>query len=280
MPEALDRLPETAHSVYANYGDWTLVGYETPEQRYFPGDYLPVTVYWQVDQPSVQDYSLYLHATLDDGTVIGKVDSYPGAGRLRTSTWQAGGIYGDTYAIRLDPSSRAVSGLRVQVGWWDYESNMLVNAADGNELPLKSVMLDVGGFAPARIVQESQIIKSIDAINFGDAISLVGYRLDGQSLILSWRSTARLSTNYTVFVQALDTDNHVAGQGDAPPTLPTRYWQVGERFITQHTIAASDTIPLGTYHIILGWYDPVAATRLGISFPDNAYVLPESLIIR
>jgi hypothetical protein len=276
-PPVLEKVPDTARSVYARFGDVALVGYEVADQRYFPGDTLAITIYWQVIKPSTDDYSLYLHATLDDGTDVGKVDSYPGAGRLRTSAWQTGAIYADRYAITLDQSSQAVSQLRLQVGWWNYADKTLVNAVDQNDRPLDSVMLDVGGFAPRNTMQAVEGLTSVEAVTFGNAIRLIGYQLEGNNLSLLWRSAAPLASNDTVFVQALNADNQVMGHGDAPPTLPTRYWQVGEQFVTQHTIDASTPIASGSYRIILGWYNPDDGTRLSVAYPDNAFTLPAKL---
>ncbi len=278
-PQALGRIPEPARSVYARYGEVALIGYEVADQRYFPGDTVLITVYWQVINPAPHDYSLYLHATLVDGTVIGKVDSYPGAGRLRTSKWQAGAIYADTYGITLDKLSGAVSRFRAQVGWWNYVDKTLVDAVDQNNQPLKSVMLDVGGYAPDHTQETVENLTSVEPVAFGDAIELVGYRLDGTSLSLAWRSKAVLSANDTVFVQALDDNNEVVGQGDAPPTLPTRYWQMGEQFITRHTISASAPMRSGSFRVILGWYNPNDSTRLSVGYPDYAFTLPVKLTI-
>lgn len=275
----LEKVPDSARSVYARFGDVALVGYEMSDRRYFPDDALPITVYWQVIKPSTVDYSLYLHATVNDGTDIGKVDSYPSSGWLRTSAWQAGAIYADSYSIVLDESSEAVSKLRVQVGWWNYADKMLVNAVDQNDQPLDSVMLDVGGFAPKNTVQAADDFTTIEPVVFGNAIRLVGYHLERNTLSLVWQSVAPLTANDTVFVQALDANNQVVGQGDAPPTLPTNYWQVGEQFITKHTISASTPIAVGSYRVILGWYNPVDGTRLSVDYPDNAFVLPVDFVI-
>ncbi len=278
-PSVLEKVPDTVRSVYAHFGDLALVGYEVGDQRYFPGDTLPITVYWQVIKPSVIDYSLYLHATLDDGTDIGKVDSYPGAGRLRTSTWQRGAIYADSYAISLDQKSNAVSRLRLQVGWWNYVDKTLVNAVDQVNRPLDSVMLDVGGFAPRNSVQMIDGMTPIEPVTFGNAVSLIGYQLEGNSLSLFWKSVAPLTANDTVFVQALNANNQVAGQGDAPPTLPTRYWQAGEQFVTRHIIKSTLPIEFGSYRIILGWYNTDDGTRLSVAYPDNAFTLPVNFIV-
>lgn len=278
-PLRLSELPSSAHSVYARFGDVALVGYQVDDRRYFPGDRVPITVYWKVINPSVRDYSLYLHATVDDGTVIGKVDSYPGAGRLRTSTWPADAMYADHYAILLDQTSSVVSKLRLHVGWWDYDSKTLVEAVDENGRSLKSVMLDVGGFAPASTMQTVENVQTITPVTFGNAVQLIGYRLDDNVLNLVWKSVGALSSDDTVFVQALDANNQVVGQGDAPPALPNHYWQAGEQFITRHTITETAPMASGSYRAIVGWYNPIDGTRLAMSSPDNAFSLPVPLTI-
>ncbi len=278
-PPPLSQIPASAQSVYARFGDIALVGYEVTDKRYFSGDDVPITAYWQVNKASSIDYSLYLHATMDDGSAIGKVDSYPGAGRLRTSKWQAGAIYADHYVITLDSSSSAVSELRLQVGWWDYASRQLVEAVDQNGQPLASVMLHVGGFAPRERNQAGTGLIPIDPVEFGGAIELVGYELTGDLLRLQWRAKALIPSDNTVFVQALDVNNHVVGQGDAPPKLATRYWQVGEQFVTEHTIVNAEPIPSGNYRIVLGWYNPSDLTRLSVAYQDNAFTLPVSFVV-
>ncbi len=272
-PIAIDKLPDTAQQVYARFGDVALVGYETPDQRYLLGEMVPVTVYWQVIEPSKQDLSLYLHATLDDGTVIGKVDSYPGAGRLQTTQWQAGAIYADTYAIPLHDDTGEISRLRVQVGWWDYHSGEGIASTDEQGNPLPSVMVDVGGFGALTQSELPEDSVSIDPVSFGGMIRLVGYQLDGDNLTLIWESDGRLSTNDTVFVQVVDGDNQVVGQGDAPPSLPTHYWMRGERFLTRHTIGYANPPMPGEYRLLVGWYNPVDFARLSVNAPDNAYLL-------
>ncbi len=155
----------------------------------------------------------------------------------------------------------------------------MIDATDQNSQPLKSVTLDVGGFAPTTISEDNQNLASLDPVLFGNAIALTAYDLDGKVLSLSWESKAALPTNYTIFVQALNGENQVVGQGDLPPILPTRYWQVGERFITYHTITSTNPIAAGTYSIILGWYNSSDLTRLPTSYPNNAYKIPVLLSI-
>jgi hypothetical protein len=269
-PTPLASLPTSAQPVYARFGDVALVGYETPGGRYEPGDRLPVTVYWQVLEPSDRNLSLYLHAVDDAGEVIGRIDSFPGGGTLQTTRWQAGAIYADRYDIPLERTT-GQSRLRVQVGWWHYASEDVIAPQDEAGNPLESVMLDVGGFAGA--VETPSLAITIDGVTFGDRIALRSFTLEQDAVQLAWEALGGLDADYTVFVQVLDAENNVVGSGDAPPSLPTRTWQSGDRVTTTHPITYGVPLPSGDYRVIVGWYNPPDGTRLMGAGPDGAYTL-------
>lgn len=272
-PAPLSALPKSVRQVYARFENVELVGYETPELRYAPNDFLPVTVYWRVIQPFEADRSLYLHATLNDGSVIGRVDSFPGAGTLRASTWPVGALYADQYAIPLNESEGdEVSTLRIQVGWWEYASGQLVDATDADGNAVTSVMLDAGAFAPLAVREESDV-EPVEPVNYGGVIALAGYRLEDDRLTLLWDVLQTPPGDYTVFAQVLDAENKIIGQGDAPPGLPTRFWKAGERLVTHHQLFYPEPPEAGTYQLVVGWYEPVNFTRLDAEAESDAYPL-------
>jgi hypothetical protein len=90
-----------------------------------------------------------------------------------------------------------------------------------------------------------------------------------------WAASGTPAADYTVFVQVLDDNNTIVGQGDAPPQLPTRYWQAGERFVTRHSITYTERPAEGTNRVIIGWYRPDTFERLATDYSDNAYLLTE-----
>jgi 4-amino-4-deoxy-L-arabinose transferase-like glycosyltransferase len=274
-PAPLAALPDTARQVYARYGDVALIGYESPDLRYQQGDTVPITLYWQVLDRSTRDLSLYLNAVVGDGDVIGKVDSYPGAGRLRTTTWQPGAIYADTYGIPLDTAARGQSQLRIQVGCWFYPSEDVIAPVGEDGQPLGSVLLDGGAFVSGESEPIVESLTETERVHFGGLITLLGYTFEVDELTLVWEASGTPMADYTVFVQLVDDDNSIIGQGDAPPQLPTRYWLAGERFETRHTITYTERPASGTYRIIIGWYRPDTFERLATNAPDNAYPLTE-----
>ncbi|MFO7320555.1 MAG: hypothetical protein DIU68_002400 [Chloroflexota bacterium] len=270
-PLPLNTISTGAKPVYARFGDVALIAYETPDRRYEPGDNVPITVYWQVLEQSERDLSLYLHAVDAAGDVIGRIDTFPGAGRLRTTTWEPGAIYADFYQIPLDEGAQGRSQLRVQVGWWHFASGEVIAPEDENGTPLESVMLDAGGFAgPA---PEPEVQTLVEPVRFGGVIDLTGYTLDENQLTLAWRAAGTPQADYTVFVQVLDAGNRIVGQGDAPPDLPTRYWRSGDDVTTEHTITYQPALEAGEYRLMIGWYRPDDFSRLETASPDNAYEL-------
>ncbi len=274
-PPVLAALPADARPVYARFGAVELIGYAVADGRYQPGESLPVTVYWRVIEPATQDFSLWLHAAAPDGSVIGKVDSYPGGGRLRTSTWQPG-IYADHYAIPLDTDAEGRYRLRVQVGWWFYPDGTLLPPQDGDGRALDSVMLDAGGFG--RVTSAAPVPDlplQPAAGQFGGLIALRGYALEADRLLLLWAALGTPASDYTVFAQVLDSANSIVGQGDAPPDLPTRYWHSGEQFLTRHTLVYTTPPPAGSYRLLVGWYAPDSFVRLDTDAPDDALLLTE-----
>ncbi|MBZ0274763.1 MAG: hypothetical protein K8I60_01380 [Anaerolineae bacterium] len=272
-PAPLDSLPDDLQGVYARFGNVELIGYQTPDGRYAPGDTVPVTVYWRVIAPDTRDLSLYLHAELEDGAVIGKVDSYSGAGTLRTTTWQAGAIYADTYGIPLDETAEGTSRLWLQVGWWHRPSEEHIPAQDESGATLASVRLMAGGFAGEASLPAD--LTAIDRVTFGGVITLTGYRLADDHLTLAWEGNGHPAADYTVFVQVVDANGVIVGQGDAPPGLPTHYWQAGDDNLSEHTITYNQPLATGTYRVLVGWYKPDDFTRLDSGTPDNAVVVAE-----
>lgn len=272
-PTSITALPDTARRVYARFGDVALIGYEAADRRYQPGEALPITLYWQVLQHSEKDYSLFVTALNEDGNAIGKIDSFPGAGRLRTTTWQPNSIYADPYAITLSQDAQGRFPLRVQIGWWDYASKTPIMPTDENGKPLQAVLLDVGALVDPNTRPQTGDLTSIEPVTFGGAIRLLAYQRSNDHLLLLWESAAALPDDYAVFAQVLDDQNHIVGQGDTRPTLPTHYWQPGERYLTQHSIVYSQPPAAGTYRLVIGWYRVSDLSRLSTDAPDNAYVL-------
>ncbi len=274
-PPPLTEAPAGINEVYARYGDIELIGYQTPNQRYEPGDDVPITVYWRVLEQSDRDLSAFLTAVNLAGEAIGTVDTYPGGGTLRTSTWQPGAIYADTYAVPLADNTDGLFDLRVQVGWWHYPTEARLEAENEDGSQLESVMLSVGGFADGNRYPVRNLFGPSDRVIYDNSIELMGFTIvDDNHIGMTWEAKRRIQGDYTIFVQIIDDDGNIVGQGDTKPPLSTQYWRRGDRIVTGHIISYPQEVSPDIYTVLVGWYDAQDFSRLALpSDEDNAHEL-------
>lgn len=79
---------------------------------------------------------------------------------------------------------------------------------------------------------------------------------------LGWTTAAPLDASYKVFLQALDESNHLAGQRDAEPAVPTLDWEPGQMVLDRHGLLIEPGTPPGEYRVIAGLYEAATGQRL------------------
>jgi hypothetical protein len=96
------RFPDTLVDVLYG-GALRLVGYSLPQgTTYAPGDALPISLYWQAEQPITQDYRVAWFLRTADGAAAAQGnDSRPDGDFANTSTWAVGVPSWDNRALRL-----------------------------------------------------------------------------------------------------------------------------------------------------------------------------------
>lgn len=267
-PAPLDALPTSVRPVYADYGAVELIGYTVTDRRYTPGERVPVTLYWRAKEATDDNLTLSLALVNPAGESLGSMNTYPGAGRLQTSTWQTGAIYADPYELVLSPLR--VDGrypVRLQVYWKNDDDLYLGRNREGDDL--SAVMLNTGAVLPiTEFVQPAGYIP-VTAVfpdvsypgEFQDIFRLISFDFDFDEKMLSlvWQSAFATGEDYTVFAHVYDENGELIGQKDVFPQLPTSYWRSGEHYITDHPfrftdIADSGQLPEGTYTVKVGWY--------------------------
>jgi hypothetical protein len=256
-PTPVTNLPPTLQPVYAEFGGVTLIGYEHSDRRYTPGEDVHVTLYWQVQNPSENDNSIFLSFVDDRAQSIGRYTTYPGAGTLRTSTWQAGQIYPDRYVIRLDQNAFGRYPFDLQVEWENLAIDQPIPAINAEDQLISPIRLNIGAIASMRNESQPQGFTKLptDAQPvFGDMIRLSEFLFDPDynELILHWQTDSTPNDKYTVFVHVLDEDGNIIAQADVPPRLPTSYWRLGESNLTHHIFP--DDVNLLDHQVIVGWY--------------------------
>ncbi len=287
-PSTVDRLPDDAIHVYARYDDIELVGYRYLDRRYYPGEPVRLTLYWHVLRQSPVDYSLSLALVDDVGGAIGKIDSYPGAGTLRTTTWQPDKIYEDPYVVQLNPFLEGRFPFRVQVGWWNFNTIKTILPADENQKTLPAVLLNVGAVVSVEAKEDITGVLRYDSsgrepIQFRlsdqdlPLIQLMGFSFDRKTSLvkLRWQAKGAMEKDYHAFAHIVrSADQPPIGQADIAPQLPTHYWRYDEQFLTLHPIQYQEALPAGNYELRVGWYDPETFKRLILPRPADA--LPDA----
>ncbi|MGD8856367.1 MAG: hypothetical protein PVG33_08575, partial [Chloroflexota bacterium] len=95
------------------------------------------------------------------------------------------------------------------------------------------------------------------------------------ALTLTWQALARMSEDYTVFVQVLDQQDRIVGQVDAWPqqgTFPTSGWAPGEIVEDPYLVRLDPDLPPGQYKLYLGWYLLETLRRLPVLDQDGRAV--------
>lgn len=287
-PPKVTALPDGVSRVYADYGPVELVGYSRTDRRYTPGERVPVEFYWRVTEQTDEDLTLSLAFIDPNGEAIGFLDTYPGAGTLRTSTWEAGAIYRDAYSVGLLPLR--IDGrfpFRVYVNWKGADE-ALSGIVDQNGDAMRAVMLDVGAVVAALPEEDTTSFIEISAImpeaaapgEFADTYRLTAFDFDlaAVTLYLDWQTIFAPAENHTVFAHIYDEDGRLVAQHDVFPDLPTRYWRSSENYITTHKFpllnaAGELMLEPGTYEVRVGWYsndgDELPRLPLKVDNPEN-----------
>jgi hypothetical protein len=287
LPEAFDDLPIEANPVDVRYGDIELLGYRIDPEPVNPeGNTLKVWLYWRPLEKTNKPLSLYIQAFApapdEDGVIeVGKVDSYPGRGMLRSDSWETGIIYEDVYQLEIKNwDGRTPFEPRLKIGWRDN--------ATGEEIPPTTAS---GESIPAVIVQGGRVssgdqkFSSTTPAVFGDMIRLhqaeVSQAERQLRVDLVWEALRPISEDFTVFVQLIDPaqPTQPLAFGDSVPRggwWRTSLWIAGERFADQYVVPLTEDIPAGEYEIVLGFYRPVDFTRLPVNVPPypDAYGIP------
>lgn len=148
-------------------------------------------------------------------------------------------------------------------------------------LRLRSV--DFGGLRADQYVRDEPAEVAALNADFGGIVRLTGAQIalplepDGSlPLTLDFEVLAVSEAPLKTFVHVLGPINPATGtplwsQDDQLPrdTLDSTSWEAGLRYRDSFRLPALDQLVAGEYAIVVGWYDPVANTRLEIAGQDS-----------
>jgi 4-amino-4-deoxy-L-arabinose transferase-like glycosyltransferase len=116
-----------------------LVGYDAPTTTLRAGETLPLTLYWQTDQPITQKYKVFTHIlgrtfnAQSNNFLWGQQDQEPLNGALPTSAWPLGQLIADPYTIPIlkdAPTGKYI----VEIGFYHVTTGerLMVVTGDGS----------------------------------------------------------------------------------------------------------------------------------------------------
>jgi hypothetical protein len=251
---------------------------------------LHVRLYWLALQPLEVNYSSFLHldAPPDYATWAISDNMHPGDPQAQidipTSGWWTSLYVRDEHRLEVPPDIPPVQYL-LRVGLYNQSTGerLMVLTDDGSatddSIPLQSLHV-----RRAKPVSLRSLPHRVE-YTLGERIELLGYDLgiEDFELTLYWRANAMVGNDYTVFVHLVDQRGKMWGQGDSVPVrgmYPTSAWLPSQLVEDRHVIQVDPTVPLGSYWVLVGLYDPVTLDRLealgpGGPLPEGAVTLIE-----
>jgi len=251
------------------------------------GEDLSVRLYWLALQPLDVNYSSFLHldARPDDATWATSDNMHPGDPQAQidipTSGWWTSLHVRDEHRLEVPPDIPPVQYL-LRVGLYDRRTGeRLTVLADDGSATGDSITLQPVRVIRAKPVSPRQLPHRVE-YTLGERIELLGYDLEvGEwglgigdwELTLYWQAKEVVEKDYTVFVHLVDQEGKLWGQGDGVPMrgmYPTSAWLPGQLVEDRHVVQVDPTVPLGSYRVLVGLYDPVTLERPEAVGPEGA----------
>ncbi len=246
------------HAVFENGAE--LVGADFPNGAAIDGkEALPLTLYWTAQRPIDEFYTLFIHLTDSQGKKVYQFDGVPAQGRHPTPQWIPGVLFADSYV--LHPVAPVVDDLAMlTVGFYRHDQpTERVSLVDDEGAPVA----DVVTLAQVRLNRETppcldtpSVAQWENGIQLFDLESDIEMDGDLLTLRLRWGADRVIHTNYTVFLQALDSTDQIVAQIDRWPqngVYPTSTWRSGDCIVDAYHF---ENLPQIWNRVILGMYDP------------------------
>ncbi len=261
MPIALTPPVHYDREIQAGFeGGMQILGIDLPEgAAIHPGKPMPLTIYFTTQKEISDFYTLFIHLADEHNQLLYQYDGVPAQGRHPTRQWMPGAVFADTYWLNSNVPVQDVLAT-LSLGFYNYQDatrRQMVLGPDGavigDRLLVTRVRVDADP-PPAPIV-------SAPLARWENGIQLLSAKFeqdrDGQllSLNVAWQTTQVIQTDYTVFVQLIDSAGNLLAQVDQQPQaghFPTSTWQNGDVIRDVFTLGSPNA---PWQKIIIGFYN-------------------------
>ena len=262
-------------------GRFRLLGQNVLQTTIRAGEMLPVVAYWRALDDMDTNYAvvLQLENSADGQILVETEQSHPN--NIPTSGWATGLYVRNAWQLPIPTDALPVQNT-LRVGFRDPDSGNMLPTSGGTSTG--DTMISLGQLWVLPPVEPKPPAGS--RVRFGDAIELVGTRIDGTTLTLYWRANSPVSDEYTIFVHLLDANGTMVGQVDGLPfanRYPTWAWRPEQIIEDVRDLAAPEfdgEFDIAQIQAIaVGLYLPATGERLtaldtqGNQLPNNAQII-------
>jgi hypothetical protein len=272
QPELLDAIPGSAAVLDLDMGNGlTLVAAEFDTDSAEPGDLIPATLYWHIDQPIATDLPVSYELVGRKFRQVGQFEGYHGRGQFPTTFWPVDQVIAEEVGVLLSAETSVPTELR-----------LFIQVADGPQQVVsatKAVPDEWPEFDEDTIARLGDGIVLQDAFLLGLAVTpgapIIAQPGESVKAVMVWQVTQPVAQHLTTFVHVLDENGQLVAQADSPPLngdYPTTWWDSGERFGDKVDIVLPDDLAPGSYSVWLGMYDSATVARLPLFSGDERRV--------
>jgi hypothetical protein len=123
--------PEGPVPIGANLNNMIVLdAVQLPNDRFNPGESIPLVLRWRALQPVADSYSVFLHLIGPNGALISQDDHEPREGEVGrpTSNWTPGVIIADTHRVEIPSDARN--------GVYQLRTGMYLSSEERQRLPV------------------------------------------------------------------------------------------------------------------------------------------------
>lgn len=241
-------------------GPLTLVNWERSTPT--PGTLLHTMLFWQLTALIDTPIHTSLQLVRADGVRISQADGAPTDGLVATDDQPTVAL--PDYKVLTLPADLAPGRYRLEV--------VAYAVATGSPLadPVAIDWFTIGAApAPPSTLTDSQWQTGLRLVGYNDLPAILAPQA-AFTVRLLWSTTAALADDYTAFVHLVGPDGAIVAQNDRPPLAgfyPTSGWALDDPVDDLYALTLPETLPPGTYRLLVGWYQPTTGERLRLS--DN-----------
>jgi len=277
------QLPGDVTRAEVRFGDairW--IGYTVERARIEPGGEFVVTLYWQGLRPMTANDSAFIRLYGRDNQPVAVLDTYPGGGMWQTTRWRPGEIIADRYRLRLSDTVSTPAVLRMDVGFWNFDTKVFLPAYDSAGQPIGRPRHDAAAVVQsAEYAIPSTQYSGVPRLSHATPISLTARQAERQLVVSTrWLATQDFIEEFTIFMHLVNDAGVLMAQADGPAdndNFPIRWWRQGDLVEDTRAIDLPDGLAAGLYRLEYGFYRPSDGMRLP-AFDAQGQPIPDATL--